>query len=69
MNAQEIIQYIAHGRKKDACETLYQSPKRAGRLRLREGLRRRAIKIVFGDWRELGPILAANREQDRRRRD
>ena len=62
MNAQEIIAYIGSAEKKtpvkvyiNELETIsYGSAKVFG-----EG----SSKVVFGDWRELGPLLAANAER------
>ena len=61
MNAQEIIQYIAQAEKKTPVKLYiketapidYGSAKVFGT----------GDRIVFGDWRELGPILEANREK------
>ena len=60
MNAQEIIQYIASAEKKTPVK-LYvkeKSPIDYGSAAVFGA----GDKIVFGDWKELGPILEANRE-------
>lgn len=61
MNAQEIINYIAASEKKTPVK-LYvkeKAPIDYGTARVFGA----GDKIVFGDWRELGPILEANRDR------
>ena len=61
MNAQEIIQYIAQAEKKTPVKLYIKenAPVDYGSAKVFGA----GDKIVFGDWRELGPILAANREK------
>ena len=60
MNAQEIIQYIATSEKKTPVKVYIKekAPIDYGSAQVFGA----ADKIVFGDWKELGPILQANRE-------
>ena len=61
MNAQEIIQYIATAEKKTPVK-LYVKEKEAidyGSAKVFGA----ADKIVFGDWRELGPVIEANADR------
>ena len=60
MNAQEIIQYIADSEKKTPVK-LYVKAKKPidfGSAKVFGA----GSQIVFGDWKELGPIVEANRE-------
>lgn len=61
MNAQEIIQYIAQAEKKTPVKLYIKenAPVDYGSAKVFGA----GDKIVFGDWRELGPILEANREK------
>ena len=61
MNAQEIIQYIAQAEKKTPVKLYIKenAPVDYGSAKVFGA----GDKIVFGDWLELGPILAANREK------
>lgn len=61
MNAQEIIRYIAEAEKKTPVK-LYVNEKEPidyGSATVFGG----SSKIVFGDWRELAPIIEANRDK------
>ena len=60
MNAQEIIQYIATAEKKTPVKVYIKekSPIDFGSAQVFGA----GYKIVFGDWKELAPILEANRE-------
>ena len=61
MNAQEIIQYIANAEKKTPVK-LYikeRAPIDYGTAKVFGA----GDKIVFGDWRELEPIIRENRHQ------
>lgn len=61
MNAQEIIRYIAEAEKKTPVK-LYvneKEPIEYGSATVFGG----SSKIVFGDWRELAPIIEANRDK------
>ncbi len=60
MNAQEIIQYIATAEKKTPVKVYIKekSPIDFGSAQVFGA----GDKIVFGDWKELAPILEANRE-------
>ncbi|MBQ6583248.1 MAG: 2,3,4,5-tetrahydropyridine-2,6-dicarboxylate N-acetyltransferase [Mogibacterium sp.] len=61
MNAQEIIQFIHDAEKKTPVK-VYVKDKEAidyGSARVFGA----ADKIVFGDWKELGPVLAANADK------
>lgn len=61
MNAQEIIQYIATAEKKTPVKLYIKenAPVDYGTAKV-FGV---GDKVVFGDWRELGPILEQNRER------
>ena len=61
MNAQEIIEYIGSAEKKTPVK-LYVKEREAvdyGTARVFGA----GDKIVFGDWRELGPVIEANRDK------
>lgn len=60
MNAQEIINYIATAEKKTPVRLFVKekAPIDYGSARVFGA----GDKIVFGDWRELGPIIEANRD-------
>ena len=61
MNAQEIIEYIGSAEKKTPVK-LYVKEREAidyGQARVFGA----GDKIVFGDWRELGPLIEANRDK------
>ena len=60
MNAQEIIQYIAQAEKKTPVKLYIKenAPIDYGSAKVFGA----GDKIVFGDWRELGPIIEANRD-------
>lgn len=60
MNAQEIIQYIASAEKKTPVKLYVKSsaPIDFGNAKVFGT----GDQVVFGDWKELGPILEANRE-------
>ena len=61
MNAQEIIQYIASAEKKTPVRVFIKEkvPIDYGSAQVFGA----GDKIVFGDWKELGPILEANRDR------
>jgi tetrahydrodipicolinate N-acetyltransferase len=61
MNAQEIIQYISQSEKKTPVKITLRElePIDYGSAQVFGA----GDKIIFGDWRELGPILAANRNK------
>ena len=61
MDAAEIIRYIAQADKKTPVKVYIKekSPIDYGSAKVFGA----GDKVVFGDWRELGPILEANREQ------
>ncbi len=61
MNAQELIQYIAQAEKKTPVKLYIKenAPIDYGSAKVFGA----GDKIIFGDWRELGPILEANREK------
>lgn len=61
MNAQEIIQYIADSEKKTPVKLIVKenSPIDYGSARVFGA----GDKIVYGDWKELSPIIEANREK------
>lgn len=61
MNAQEIIQYIAAAEKKTPVKVYLKekAPIDFGAAQV-FGV---GDKIIFGDWKELGPILEANRDK------
>ncbi len=61
MNAQEIIQYIASAEKKTPVKVYIREkePIDYGDAKVFGA----GDKVVFGDWRALGPILEANREK------
>ena len=60
MNAQEIINYIANAEKKTPVKVFVKEKKPIdyGRAKVFGA----SDKIVFGDWKELGPILEANKD-------
>ncbi len=60
MNAQEIINYIANAEKKTPVKVFIKekAPIDYGNAKVFGA----ADKIVFGDWKELGPILEANKD-------
>ena len=61
MNAQEIINYIANAEKKTPVRVFVKEkgPIDYGTAKVFGA----SDKIVFGDWRELGPILEANKDR------
>ncbi len=61
MNAQEIINYIANAEKKTPVKVFVKerSPIDYGKAKVFGATDR----IVFGDWKELGPILEANKDR------
>ena len=61
MNAQEIIAYIGQAEKKTPVKLYVKenAPIEYGSAQVFGA----GDKIVFGDWRELGPILQANRDK------
>lgn len=62
MNAQEIIQYIANAEKKTPVK-VYVNEKAPIDYGAAKVFGDGASKVVFGDWRELEGILAANQEK------
>ncbi len=60
MNAQEIINYIANAEKKTPVRVFIKERKPIdyGNAKVFGA----SDKVVFGDWKELGPILEANRD-------
>ena len=61
MNAQEIINYIANAEKKTPVRVFVKekSPIDYGSAKVFGA----GDKVVFGDWKELGPILEANKDR------
>ena len=61
MDAQEIIRYIAQSEKKTPVKVYVKerAPIDYGEARVFGA----GDRIVFGDWRALGPILEANRDK------
>ena len=61
MNAQQIIQYIADAEKKTPVKVYIKetAPIDYGSAQVFGA----GDKIVFGDWKELAPILEANKEK------
>ena len=61
MNAEQIIQYIANAEKKTPVKITIQEkePLDYGSAKVFGT----GAKIVFGDWKELGPILEANADK------
>lgn len=62
MNAQEIIAYIGSAEKKTPVK-VYVNEKEPIDYGCAQVFGEGRSKVVFGDWRELGPILEANREK------
>ena len=62
MNAQEIINYIATAEKKTPVK-LYVKEKAPVDYGAEAKVFGAGDKVVFGDWKELGPIIEANREK------
>ena len=64
MNAQEIIHYIATAEKKTPVKITLRE--KAGEAPISFGSAKVfgvGDKVIFGDWKELGPILEANRSK------
>ena len=62
MNAQEIIAYIGSAEKKTPVK-LYVNEKEAVHYGSAQVFGEGRSKVVFGDWRELGPILEENKDK------
>ena len=62
MNAQEIIAYIGSAEKKTPVK-LYVNEKEAVNYGSAQVFGEGHSKVVFGDWRELGPILEENKDK------
>ena len=62
MNAQEIIQYIASAEKKTPVK-IYIKEKEAIDYGPSAQVFGVGDKVVFGDWKDLGPIISANEEK------